>query len=402
MRKSVKILSINSQNLQDTSSIPPVAVILKKMISEAKEAGDYSKLLEYIESILNSGVTLNHHVFTSIIRAYGDAGMLGQAIAMLRVMKDFGIMPNVYHYGAIMQSCRKASQWEMALELFNRMIKSNVPRNAVIYNILITTLGESKQFELAMDLFERMSSTDQIPRDLISYSAAISAAATCGRWEKSFELYEKMGNEKLNPNTIVLNTVLSACNNGRQYLRCLQLFDEAVPNNIYRDMISYAQAIIACGEIGDLERAFRLFDEMSPINRGWWLRTTYDSLMNNVTITNDTMTFQSYRNEYFKTFSQTRFTLKRDTGTYNALITSCAKSKRWEEALLLLKSMSEEGVRPDARTYAAAITACSSVGRWKEALLLFQEMPSQGVPCPSLHYTCNVIHRLYLSLNCSI
>ncbi|CAN0475870.1 unnamed protein product, partial [Discosporangium mesarthrocarpum] len=45
-----------------------------------------------------------------------------------------------------------------------------------------------------------------------------------------------------------------------------------------------------------------------------------------------------------------------DLVCYNAAVSACSQSRRWEEALALLAEMRGEGIEPDSFTFCSAMT----------------------------------------------
>lgn len=75
---------------------------------------------------------------------------------------------------------------------------------------------------------------------------------------------------------------------------------------------------------------------------------------------------------------------------YNNAIWACARSKRWEEAVGLVKEMEEAGptsdIYPDHVSFGAAIHACALAGKADEALHLLRHLGSCGVTPNHHHY----------------
>ncbi|CAK0880072.1 unnamed protein product [Prorocentrum cordatum] len=60
--------------------------------------------------------------------------------------------------------------------------------------------------------------------------------------------------------------------------------------------------------------------------------------------------------------------------TYNARISACEKSGRWQQALVLISEMWEAKMDPDVVSYSAGISACEKGGKWQWALALLGGM----------------------------
>lgn len=66
--------------------------------------------------------------------------------------------------------------------------------------------------------------------------------------------------------------------------------------------------------------------------------------------------------------------------SYNAAITACARGRRFEMALDLLRDMhAKSGISPDRYSYAAAMTGLAKAGKPTRALLLLQDMRKAGM-----------------------
>ena len=59
---------------------------------------------------------------------------------------------------------------------------------------------------------------------------------------------------------------------------------------------------------------------------------------------------------------------------YNAAISSCEKAAKWEEAVKLLRKMTEKGVEPNVLSYSSVISACEKCAEWEKALEFLAEM----------------------------
>ena len=70
---------------------------------------------------------------------------------------------------------------------------------------------------------------------------------------------------------------------------------------------------------------------------------------------------------------------KPDLKCFNAAISACEKAAKWEEAVKLLRKMTEVGIRPDVVSYSSAISACEKGVQTDIALSLLDEMKAEGI-----------------------
>lgn len=319
---------------------------LLKDISTIKLHNNFDEVVRLTDSFLISSPKqlLSPRILTIIIKAYSNAGYL--PIFLLKTMRELNIQPNEYHYGAIIHSCRVVGQWEMALELFNKIDdESTGVKNNVIYNSMLSTLGDAKQYQYALNIFLDMQKKG-IPRDSFTYTAMISVCEKCGKWQEAVSLYEDVIAMNMTLSAMTLNAVLSACASGRLWEQCIRLFSDAKSRGVPLDNVSYSILISVYGDMGQVAAAEKLFHDMSSS-------------------------------------SYTLIPIRRDTGTYNALITVFERNKQWQKALHFLKvNMTADRILPDKQTYTTAMAACSQAGYWRLVLKLFAEMESQDIDIP--------------------
>lgn len=75
--------------------------------------------------------------------------------------------------------------------------------------------------------------------------------------------------------------------------------------------------------------------------------------------------------------------LNQDLHTFNALTSTCGRSRKLQNSFELLKHMTTcYGLEPDLHTWNSPIDECGEAKRISEALAVYQDMCSDGVePC---------------------
>ena len=361
---------------------------------------DYQPAIDLAEKALHTVRPMTASLMTQIIKLFGEAGQLGRAISLLKVMQvEHNMKPNERHMGSLIQACRKCGNYEMALALFAQMSSLGIPKNTIIYNIMISTLGEAVQWHAVLDVFGEMKQSG-IPQDIITFSAAISACYKAGEWQHAITLYRLMDDEGIAPNIITLNAVLSACVSGRQLQLALEIFAEAGRKGLQVDTISYSVIIGLCGILQRFDLAKQFFIAMSDDEASAVLKdtTTETNSMPSVSVTrtvstassvnssndsnhdlsnNDSNSNSNNDNDSLivsldleqRTLSSCR-KVTRDLGCYNAIITACERCGKWQEAFALVTLMcncdATDNQRvcpvPDVNTFSAALSCCGKAG----------------------------------------
>ena len=363
-------------------------------IRRCHESQDYQPAIDLAEKTLHTVRPMTASLMTQIIKLFGEAGQLGRAISLLKVMQvEHHMKPNERHMGALIQACRKCGNYEMALALFAQMASLGIPKNTIICNIMISTLGESVQWHAVLDIFGEMKQLG-IPQDIITFSAAISACYKAGEWQHAITLYRLMDDEGIAPNIITLNAVLSACVSGRQLPLALEIFSEASRKGLRVDTISYSVIIGLCGILNRFELAKQFFIAMSDDEASAVLKSatteTYSILPVTGTETSPPTSTNSHSNDdnhehnnsdmdhnamivsldIEQRILSTCRKVTRDLGCYNAIITACERCGKWQEAFALVTLMcncdASDQQRvcpiPDVNTFSAALSCCGKAG----------------------------------------
>jgi pentatricopeptide repeat domain-containing protein 1 len=70
--------------------------------------------------------------------------------------------------------------------------------------------------------------------------------------------------------------------------------------------------------------------------------------------------------------------------TYSSAITACDRAGEWQQALLLLKHMTDvAAVQPNAITYSAVMSALARKGRYSEAMELLNNIKQRSTVVPT-------------------
>jgi pentatricopeptide repeat protein len=138
--------------------------------------------------------------------------------------------------------------------------------------------------------------------------------------------------------------------------------DEMIEKGISPNEFTYSVAITACGNGGEWSKALELLDKMKSM--GMKVNTiTYNAAINALAKAARTESKQKRRYDYDEATESER---DADPGAL------------WRRVLGLIEDMKLEGVPLDKFTYSSAINACGAAGRWEEAVDLIREMKVDG------------------------
>ena len=97
-------------------------------------------------------------------------------LSILDMMRKMMILPNAVSYTSAISACAQEGWWDIAVCLLTSMVAFQVDRNIISYNTAISACGTVGNWSLALVLLSEMEGDILLP-DVISYNAAISACA---------------------------------------------------------------------------------------------------------------------------------------------------------------------------------------------------------------------------------
>ncbi len=201
-----------------------------------------------------------------------------------------------------------------------------LPPTVMVHNKLINLYSKHGQLEKARQQFDQM-----VERDVVSWTAMLAAYAQHGHGKEALRLFKEMKAQGIQPNDV-----------------------------------TFASALTACANVGDLEEGKALHAE----------------LLNNAEVKWDNIILQTaLLNMYAKCGSLTDArhvfdTMKhqRNLQCWTAMLVAYTQHGHGKEALRLFKEMKAQGIIPDNVTFTSALTACANVGDLEEGKALHTEL----------------------------
>ena len=268
----------------------------------------------------------------------------------------------------------------------------------VAYRLAISACARGGQWEDGIRLLDEFKEVTGKPADVVAYTAAITGCEYAGQWRDAFLLLEQMRQHNVKANEVTMAAVIGACATalakrnkakkddtdgddeirtsgmlepqvrGLQLLNVLRKDDSVVDPNIQ----VYNAAIRVCAEACDLDRAFKLLEQVknAGIER---TVVTYGSLMTACERVGDV----EGASKVFRAMKADE--IVPNEIIYGAAISCCRKGKEPERALLLLRKMIQEELSPNAATFNTVIVAQTegkSRSDLERAILVYKLMKS--------------------------
>eukprot|EP00439_Symbiodinium_sp_Y106_P043885 s1738_g5.t1 len=201
----------------------------------------------------------------------------------------------------------------------------------------------------------------------------ISDLGRAHKWQEAVGLFWELKAAKLQANTIVWNSVVSACGagQGHGWRVAIELLSLLENDQEWRpDTITYNNVLTALMKVGRLQLATEFLSE-GP-NRGFEPDTcSYNIIMGNLAREPDRC------DVVLEILEESRRGPGPDSQTFNIAMAACSRAGRWQQAVSMIEDMQEQRVPLDEYGYTTAISACKESGRPSQASELLAAMMRQ-------------------------
>ncbi|KAM7279734.1 hypothetical protein ACFE04_006868 [Oxalis oulophora] len=281
--------------------------------------------------------------YNIMILALARNSMIGEALDFYKLMHETGIEPNFYTLISLLSACEEGTFLNVGKSIHGYAIKQGIEKNISFNTALIDMYMNCGDEEISLKLFEGYKS-----KDVISWNALIASCIRNNKADKAMFLFNRMIVE-WEPNSVTIINILSSCTHlaNLSLGQCLHAYTiRRWTTNFGFFNLSLANSFITMyARCGSLTYAEKIFGNLS----------------------------------------------KKDTISWNAMITGYGIQGRAVDAFLIFSQMLADGFRPNGITFVSLLSTCSHCGLISEGLHLFNSMIWDFNVIPELsHYGCVV------------
>lgn len=272
-----------------------------------------------------------------MISTYSQENLGTSAILIYLEMRRQGIEPDEFTYGSLLA----VSDSSQIVEMIHSLLYINGLMKVEISNALVSAYCRHGKIRQAFEIFSCLPY-----RNLISWNGIISGFLINGSPLLGLEQFSELLNTELKPNVYTLSLILSICSS-ISALNLGQQVHAYILRQGFSSEISSGNALMTMyAKCGSLDRSLRVFNAM----------------------------------------------VKRDTISWNALISAYAQHGQGKEAVCCFEAMqSYPGIRPDQATFIAVLSACSHAGLVDDGTRIFHSMVTNyGWMLNVDHFSCIV------------
>ncbi|KAG7028900.1 Pentatricopeptide repeat-containing protein [Cucurbita argyrosperma subsp. argyrosperma] len=196
-------------------------------------------------------------------------------------------------------------------------------------------------------VFDKMSQ-----RDVVTWSIMIDGYCISGYYDLAFQLFEEMKRTGLEPDEMILSTILSACARAGNLDFGTKVHEFITKKNIVMDPHLQSALIKMYASCGSTDLAWDLYEKISPKNM----------VISTAMVSGLAKGGQIGDARYV--FDQM---VEKDLICWSAMISGYTESDCPQEALVLFKKMQQLGMKPDVVTMLSVISACAHLGALDQA-----------------------------------
>ncbi|XP_015902738.1 pentatricopeptide repeat-containing protein At2g37320 [Ziziphus jujuba] len=238
-------------------------------------------------------------------------------------------------------------------------LRTGFVANIYIGSSLIHLYGKCNELDNAYQVFVEMPI-----KNVVSWTSIIAAFAQDWQVDVCLDLFHRMRNSILKPNDFTFTSLLSACMGSGALGQGRSIHCQTIQMGFY-SYIHISNALISmyckCGAVDHALFIFRSIDRKDTVS--------WNSMITGYA--QHGLAFQAI--DLFKEMKKQ--SVKTDAISFLGVLSSCRHAGLVKEGWLYLNSMVENGVQPELDHYSCVIDLLGRAGLLEEALEVIQKMP---------------------------
>ncbi|XP_042484815.1 pentatricopeptide repeat-containing protein At4g21065-like [Macadamia integrifolia] len=333
--------------------------------------GLYCRLGYYEETIwlfylmIDEGVRPDHFVFPKVFKACSE-------------LKDYQVGKDVYDYmlsiGFEGNSVVKRSLLDMfvkcsKMDFARRLFEESEVKDVVMWNIMVSGYATKGDFRKALKCIKDME-IEGIKPNQVTWNSIIAAYAQNGLFKEASDWFFKLQNsDNFKPNVVTWTALIAGnVQNGCSF-QALQIFGQMVNEEVEPNSITIASVVSACTNLS-LSRHGKEIHAYCIKSEG---------LDSDVLVSNSLVDFYAKCRALEVACKKFNTIKQKDLVSWNAMLAGYALRGFRDEAVELLKEMESQGIVPDIVTWNGLITGYTQFGDGKTALEFFYKMYETGI-----------------------
>ncbi|KAL5862539.1 hypothetical protein ACOSQ3_000053 [Xanthoceras sorbifolium] len=249
-------------NWVKTQNLFPMETIFYNVAMKSLRFGRQFHLIEQLANeMVSNGIELDNITYSTIISCAKRCNLYDKAIEWFERMYKTGLMPDEVTYSVILDVYAKSGKVEQVLSLYERGVASGWKPDAVAFSVLGKMFGEAGDYDGIRYVLQEMKTLGVQP-NVVVYNTLLEAMGKAGKPGLARSLFDEMVESGLSPNEKTLTALIKIYGKARWAKDAIELWERMRANRWPMDFILYNTLLNMCADIGLVEEAERLFEDM--------------------------------------------------------------------------------------------------------------------------------------------
>ncbi|MQL82224.1 hypothetical protein Taro_014695, partial [Colocasia esculenta] len=346
--------------------------LLKELV---RKFGSGSSSISYVFDeliVVYREFSFSSTVFDMLLKAYAENGQVKEALFVLDNMGRYGCKPSLRSCNKLLSCLVKKDESYTAIHVYHQLMKADILPDVYTVSVMVNAYCKCGDVQKAMGFLEEME-IKGFDVNLVVYNSLINGYCDFGQAEAASEVVKLMSRKGIMPNVLTFTMLIKGyCKDGKIEEAERVLWSMKAMPCLAPDEIAYGVLVNAYGQIGRMDDATRVKDEMLSAGLTTNLYI-YNSLINGYCKLGRMIDAEKLLGEM--EIGQPN----PDSYTYNTLIDGYCKKGLMKEAFGLCNVMLGKGIAPTVLTYNTFLKGFCRLGAVDDALRLWYLMQKRGI-----------------------
>lgn len=340
-------------NWVKTKNSFPMETIFYNVTMKSLRFGKQFQLIEELANeMIRNDIELDNITYSTIITCAKRCYLFDKAVEWFERMYKTGLMPDEVTYSAILDVYAKLRKVEEVLNLYERARASGWKPDPVALSVLAKMFGEAGDYDGIRYVLEEMRGLGVKP-NVIVYNTLLEAMGKAGKPGLARSLFEEMVESGLTPNEKTLTALIKIYGKARWSRDALELWERMRFNGWPMDFILYNTLLSMCADLGLVEEAERLFEDMKQSENAQPDSWSYTAMLN----IHGSDGNSDRAMDLFEELSQSGVEL--NVMGCTCLIQCLGKAGRVDDLVRVFDASVDRGVHPDDRLCGCLLSVAS-------------------------------------------
>lgn len=267
-------------NWVKTENAFPMETILYNVAMKSLRFGrQFQHIEDLANEMIEKGIALDNITYSTIITCAKRCNLFDKAVEWFERMYKTGLMPDEVTYSAVLDVYAKLGKVEEVMSLYERGRASGWKPDPIAFAVLAKVFGEAGDYDGIRYVLQEMKSLEVQP-NLVVYNTLLEAMGKAGKPGLARSLFEEMVDSGVTPNEKTLTALIKIYGKARWAKDALLLWERMRLNGWPVDFILYNTLLSMCADLGLVEEAERLFEDMKGSERRKPDSWSYTAMLN--------------------------------------------------------------------------------------------------------------------------